>query len=105
MKSLLKATGVTTAIVGALLCVTVGTSEASTVHAADKCYYRVKHDNTPIRDNPDTNSKILGRASANSQWVGPCIWAYDQESGHWFVDVVYDGDNDPHTWIDVVHLY
>jgi hypothetical protein len=57
------------------------------IDTGDQCVYYVRYDNTPVQENPDTDSVPRKYKNAGARVTGPRQAAYDTESRVWFTAV------------------
>jgi hypothetical protein len=86
---------------------TFATSGASgAAGLAPVCHYTVRFNNSPVRENPDTNSVVRKHKQAGqgvtANW--PCEIVVDPESGVAFAEVVCSCATDGQGWMRKDHL-
>ena len=79
--------------------------KAGAATVADQCVYYVRYNNTPVQENPDTDSVVRKYKNAGERVTGPCRAAYDTESRVWFTAVDCSCATDGIGWIRSYWLY
>lgn len=69
------------------------------------CVYHVRYDETPVQEDPHTNSVTRKYKPAGSRVTGPCKTEYDAESATWFTAVDCQCASSGYAWIRSYWLY
>jgi hypothetical protein len=67
--------------------------------------YHIRYNNTPVQENPDTDSIVRKYKEANARVTGPCKAQYDTEGATWFTAVDCSCASKGLAWIRSYWLY